>query len=93
MADQFWIRFIREYLPLLQSRQKWNHPKRNFSVGDLVLVANENNPRCSWPLGRIVDVTPGSDGYIRRVKVFTRGTTLDRPIDKCVLLEAAELGT
>jgi hypothetical protein len=93
MADQFWIRFIREYLPLLQSRQKWNHPKRNFSVGDLVLVANENNPRCSWPLGRIVDVTLGSDGYIRRVKVFTRGTTLDRTIDKCVLLEAEELGT
>ena len=31
-----------------------------------------------------------SDGYLRQVKVKTKTTVLERPIGKCVLLEAAE---
>jgi hypothetical protein len=90
MADQFWKRWIREYLPLLQSRQKWNQPQRNFEAGDIIMVVYENCPRNSWPLGKIVEVTTGRDGYVRRVKVLTRGTLIERPVDKCVLLEGVE---
>ena len=38
-ADQFWSRRVKEYLPLLQHREKWLVPKRNLRVGDLVLIA------------------------------------------------------
>ena len=38
-ADQFWSRWVKEYLPLLQHREKWLVPKRNLRVGDLVLIA------------------------------------------------------
>lgn len=33
-AEVFWRRWIREYLPKLQARQKWVYPSRSFAVGD-----------------------------------------------------------
>ena len=90
LADVFWRRWIREYLPLLQQRQKWNTPMRNFAVGDIVLVVDDKSPRGSWPLGRVLEVYPNrSDGRVRKMKVKTMKSTLERPIDKVVLLEAA----
>lgn len=90
LADVLWRRWLREYLPSLQQRQKWNSTKRNFAVGDVVLVVDEKSPRGSWPLGRVQEVYPNrSDGLIRRVKVKTMKSTLERPIDKIVLLESA----
>ena len=43
LADIFWRRWTKEYLPSLQERQKWNRPRRNFVIGDIVLVANVTN--------------------------------------------------
>lgn len=47
LADVFWRRWSREYLPLLQLRKKWVHPQRNLAVGDVVLVATEASHRNS----------------------------------------------
>jgi len=47
LADVFWRRWSREYLPLLQLRQKWARPQRNWAVGDVVLVATETSNRNS----------------------------------------------
>ena len=30
---------------------KWFHPRRNFSVGDTVIIADEQMPRNLWPIG------------------------------------------
>ncbi|XP_061177765.1 uncharacterized protein LOC133186550 [Saccostrea echinata] len=38
LADIFWRRWIKEYLPLLQSRQMWLKEGRNVKEGDLVLI-------------------------------------------------------
>ena len=54
MSDLFWKRWTKEYLPQLQTRQKWNHPSRNFIPGDVVLIVDESAPRGSWLMGRIV---------------------------------------
>ena len=90
LADVFWRRWMREYLPSLQQRQKWSHANRNFSTGDVVLLLDENSSRSSWPLGRILEVFPNqSDGLVRSVKLKTKSSILVRPIDKIVLLEAA----
>ncbi|XP_068209253.1 uncharacterized protein [Palaemon carinicauda] len=45
LADEFWRRWIQEYLPLLQERQKWSVPKRDINVGDVVLTLDERLPR------------------------------------------------
>lgn len=90
LADIFWRRWVKEYLPSLQERQKWNRPRRNFAVDDIVLVADLSCPRSCWPLGRILDVHRNTqDGYVRRVTVQTKGSILQRPIDKIVFLESA----
>ncbi|XP_066302034.1 uncharacterized protein [Branchiostoma lanceolatum] len=88
IADLFWKRWVKEYLPTLQGRQKWGKQRRNFAVGDLVLLKDENNPRGQWPLGKVVEVVRGSEGLVRHVKVKTQHSTLERPIDKlCPILE------
>ena len=48
LSDVFWCRWLREYLPSLQERQKWTRPTVNFEVGDIVLVVDKNSPRNSW---------------------------------------------
>lgn len=87
LANSFWKRWIKEYLPALQTRQRWVSPRRNFAVGDLVLVADEKTPRGSWPMGIIEEVFPDSKGFIRRVKVRTVASIYTRDIRKLCLLE------
>ena len=87
LANVFWKRWIREYLPSLQERQKWLTVKNNFSEDDLVLVVDENLQRGQWPLGRVLETVPGDDGLVRSVKVRTSGSTKFRPIHKLVRLE------
>ena len=53
LAGQFWRRWTKEYLPLLQERQRWLKPQRNFQTDDLELVADGAAPRGHWPLGRV----------------------------------------
>ena len=63
LANMFWTRFIKEYLPTIQERRKWNKVTRNFVINDIVLVKNENIPRSFWHLTRIVDVHVGMYRY------------------------------
>ena len=49
LANEFWQRWTKEYLPTLQERQKWLRQQPNFGVGDLVLMADKNTPRGQWP--------------------------------------------
>jgi len=88
LADQFWKRWLREYLPNLAKRQKWVEPKANFKVGDVVLVMDENSPRKSWPLGLVTRTFAGRDGLVRSVEVKMNKTLVVRPIHKLAMLEA-----
>ena len=88
LADVFWRRYLNEYLPELQRRNKWQNMKRNLKVGDLVLIMHENTPRRLWPLGLVVLCQEGRDGMVRSARVKTQSTELVRPISKLILLEA-----
>lgn len=90
LADIFWKRWTREYLPLLQQRQKWNSTKRNVAVNDIVLLVDDTSPRNMWQIGRVSAVYPDNNGFVRRVRVVTRTSTLERPITKLCLLEEAD---
>lgn len=89
ITDLFWKRWVREYLAIMQERQKWHKPRRNFTVGDLVLLIEETSPRNSWLKGRITETMMDSKGQVRRVRLKTKTSVLERPITKlCLLLEA-----
>ena len=90
LANIFWSRWIKLYLPSLMERQKWHQPKRNIAKGDLVLVCTECTPRGLWPMGLVTDVQEGLDGLVRSAKVKTRCTELIRPVTKLVLLEGTQ---
>ncbi len=42
LANEFWARWVKEYLPLLQECQKWLKQRRNFKVGYLVIMKDAN---------------------------------------------------
>jgi len=90
MSNLFWKRWVKEYLPQLQERQKWIGVKRNLTVGDLVIIMDSTAPRNSWPVGRVIQSFPDRRGFVRQVRIKTRSSCLDRPITKVCLLQEAE---
>lgn len=90
LAEVFWRRWVREYLPELQKRDKWCKRRSNLKVGDLVLIMDENTPRGVWPMGIVCGVNHSRDGLVRSVKVRTKATVLVRPVTKVVGLEGCE---
>ena len=70
LVRHFWTRWIKEWLPTLNSTRKWKTPSNNMKIGDVVLVMSTDQKRGQWKLGRIVDTFPGTDGYVRVVKLL-----------------------
>lgn len=84
LADQFLVRWRREFLPTLQERRKWARTEPNLTLGEVVIVVDEDAPRCRWPLGRMVAVYPSSDALVRGVRVRIGRSEDDRPILKLI---------
>lgn len=60
---------------------------QNLQVNDIMVIANNTNPRGEWPVGRILNVYPGKDGKIRSAMVNTFTGEYLRPVEKLCLLE------
>ncbi len=69
LVNQFWYRWRKEFLTTLQERKKWNTPKRNICVGDIVLITGDNITRNCWRKARVEETYPGDDGLVRKVKL------------------------
>ncbi|KAJ2948490.1 hypothetical protein O0L34_g7738 [Tuta absoluta] len=82
MHQHIWNRWSKEYLHQLQVKCKWLKPTPNLKKGDLVLVKEDNVPPGKWAMGRILDLHPGEDGYVRVVTLKTQTSTFKRPVTK-----------
>ncbi|XP_033104390.1 uncharacterized protein LOC117106980 [Anneissia japonica] len=90
LASLFWTRWRKEYLPLLQKRNKWTTPKENVMVDDLVLLVDETTPRGRWPMGKVVQVYKSKDGRVRSVDVRVNNNVLKRPVVKiCIIYRSS----
>ncbi|XP_058064663.1 uncharacterized protein LOC131214298 [Anopheles bellator] len=91
-ADEFWKKWVADYLPTLTKRTKWFGPAKPIEVGDLALIADNNLPRNCWPRGRIIEVIRAKDGQVRRATVRTENGLLERPATKLAILDVAPPG-
>ena len=87
LADLFWKRWIREYLPTLTRRTKWNEHTQPLKIDDCVIVVDDSLPRGCWPRGRVSAVHPGRDGVVRVVDVKTQTGTFRRPVSKLCFID------
>lgn len=90
LADQFWYRWRREYLPTLQTRRKWKSTQPDIQKGDLVLMRDAQVARNEWPMALVSDVFKSPDEKVRKIqiKVSKEGSckTYLRPVTEVVLL-------
>lgn len=93
MAQNFWRRWTLEYLPELTRRSKWHDPNvPNLTVGDTVIIVDEQLPRNSWPRGKVIEVKPSADGRVRKALVATPTNTYERPVTKLARIDIKEEG-
>ncbi|XP_041986153.1 uncharacterized protein LOC121738265 [Aricia agestis] len=85
-----WKRWQSEYLCQLQSRSKWTLSKPNIKVGDVVIIHEPNLPAGKWAMGRVTEVHPGNDGFVRVVSLKTKNGIMKRPITKLSILPVSE---
>ena len=96
IVEEFWHRCRKEFLQSLQTRQKWNDKKRNFEVGDIVILQEQDCQHNQWPLSRIIGVDADRKGDVRSVTLRFADSnngiqTLRKAITKIVLLVENEI--
>lgn len=79
LTQEFWRRWLRECISQMQIRTKWKTTTEDQpKPGDMVLVRQDNLAALQWPIGRITNVFPGTDGIVRVVELKTARGTIKR---------------
>lgn len=86
LADQFWTRFIRNYLPNLQIRQKWQQDQGNLKDSDVVMILDPRLPFALWPIGKVLKTFLGKDGRVRVAEIEIKGKSHIRPVSRLIPL-------
>jgi hypothetical protein len=81
-ATSIWSRWLREYVPSLNVRQKWRFPEHQLKTGDLVWIVEPTTARGHYPLARVVFLRYAPDGVARSARVRTSTGELVRPVCK-----------
>ena len=71
LTQHFWSCWLKEHLPTLTRRVKWQSDCPNVKVGELVLLRDDTVRRGLQPLGRIENIHTGGDGIVRVIDVRT----------------------
>ena len=93
VINEFWSRWRKEFLQLLQERKKWQDKKRNFQNDDIVVLRDGDLIRNKWPVAKIVETFKDDNGDIKSVRLKVGQsksnevcTILERRVIKTVLL-------
>ncbi|KAJ0177854.1 hypothetical protein K1T71_006727 [Dendrolimus kikuchii] len=86
LADKFWTRWLREYLPTLAARDDVRRKEERVHVGDVVIIADGLLPRNVWPRGVVERTYIGPDNVVRSAEVRTKGGIFRRPVRRLIVL-------
>ena len=103
IANEFWHRWKREYLHMLQPRQKWVTKRPQINIGDIVVVNESDAVRNNWRMAKVVDCIKSHDGLVRSVRLLMgnsdcsrgagRAQYMERPIAKIVVLVESDVAS
>lgn len=82
----FWRRWSSEYLTTLQERPIWTKGVPNLRVKDMAIVIYSQSSPLAWRLGRLTEILPGNDDYIRVARVLARLDPIVRLVIKLLPL-------
>nr|CAH7731762.1 unnamed protein product [Callosobruchus chinensis] len=80
LYQRFWFQFSKQYVSQLHQQYKWKGAPSTVALDSLVLVKNDFQPPCRWPLGRVLQLFPGKDGVSRIAEVKTLRGTVTRSL-------------
>lgn len=88
IANQFWKRWLSDYLPEITQRAKWHTScGPPIRIGDVVIIVDPKLPRNCWPKGKVIDTRNSKDGVIRSATVRTTHGVYERPVVKLAVLD------
>lgn len=92
----FWNRWRKEYLTDLKEYHRGRKEIKNqVSIGDVVLVHEENVKGSKWKMEKVVEPIVGEDGVVRgaKLKVVTKGKPIvvNRAVQKLYPLEVSSV--
>ena len=71
LQQKIWDRWYLEYLHTLQTRPVEFRQLNHFSLGDLVLIRDQNLPPLKWMKGRVIAMYPDKQGVVRNLLIKT----------------------
>lgn len=81
--QHFWSRWKSEYLNTLTQRAKWTKHSKPLSIGSMVIIKDDIRAPLHWPIGRVIELIPGTDGVVRMAIVKTsQNNRIHRPLVK-----------
>ena len=81
MSDSFWKRWSELYAPTLVRQSRWTKAARNLKEGDIVLIV-DSGLKGTYKLARVVEVFPGPDSMVRKVKLAYKNYKPGEPVAK-----------
>ncbi|XP_062549933.1 uncharacterized protein LOC134214627 [Armigeres subalbatus] len=86
MANMFWRRWLRSYLPEITRRTRWFKRVKPIAVDDVVVIVDPELPRNCWPKGRVIAIVE-KGGQVRSATVQTSKGVYERPAVKLAVLD------
>ena len=87
LLEQFWGMWTSDYIRNLPPCNNAVSGKGEFTVGNVVMIREDECPRLQWPLGVVQKVFTGRDGLVRSAEVKTTRGVFVRPIQRLHDLE------
>ena len=87
--ESFWRLWSEDYIRNLPSLGN-GRGRVDLILNSIVLIKEEGKPRMTWPLGKVIELFEGKDGFIRAVRLKTAKGELTRSVQRLYKLELSD---